>query len=366
MVKTHKLKSKFIWTIIILVGLIAAFSSAILHNGDVVFKKTESQLVIKKLKDIQAKGGVFELTQKDIDEVCSLYFENPKNNGGVTVKGINVEMLNDEILIKAPISYKNLNLLLTSRGKLKFLNGNITYVMGNFKIGNLMLPKKLVIHQISKLSNKNLYTQDDLIKISSKVFPFKINNFKIGDNKIVGTAQKLDIRKLFDSLDKKIGIQTGEELARAQQERQGGNENFKKVEKVEEKVEEKVQKKKGLEKIRAEVKKSRQVTQKKEENTLDTQVQAANKRLALNKVNGELKDAYSKVESSKEKQVVSIMILAVGKLQSNPSYNSTSDQIIVKAMYRKLDSKSKDRLKIALFTSINEESVEELKKSFGL
>ncbi len=60
------------------------------------------------------------------------------------------------------------------------------------------------------------------------------------------------------------------------------------------------------------------------------------------------------------------MILAVGKLQSNPSYNSTADQVTVKAMYSNLDPKSKDRLKIALFTSINGESIEELKQSFGL
>src|SRR5665647_2630472 len=103
MVKINKFKnSKFIWTIIILSGLLATFASIILYNCGVTFKKTESTEVIKKLKDIQAKGGVFELNQKDIDEVCSLYFENSKNKGDMTLRGVNIEMSNGEILIKAP------------------------------------------------------------------------------------------------------------------------------------------------------------------------------------------------------------------------------------------------------------------------
>ena len=359
MVKIHKLKSKLIWTIIILSGLISAFAWTILYNGDVVFKKTESIDVIKKIKNIKAKGGVFELTQKDINDLSSLYFQNPKNKGNITLRGVNIEMLNDEILndeilIKAPISYKNLDLLLTSRGRLNFSNGKITYVVGNFKIGNLPLPKKLVIDLISKISNETLYAQEDSIKISPGIFPFKINNFKIIHNKILGTAQKLDIKVLFDSIDKKTAIDTGKELVIVQQETQSGTKDVNKAEK------------KNLETIRAEVEKSRQVTQEKEDNTLDTQVQAANKRLALIKVDGELKDAYSKVESSKEKQVISIMILAVGKLQSNPSYNSTADQVTAKTMYSKLDSESKDRIKIALLTSINGKSIEKLRQSFGL
>ncbi len=231
MVKIHKLKTKLIWTIIILSVLIPAFVATILYNGDVTFKKTESTNIIKKLKGIQAKGGVFELTQKDIDEVCSLYFANPKNKGNITLKGVNVEMLNDEILIKAPISYKKIDLLLTSRGRLNFSNGNITYAIKNFKIGNLILPKKLVISQISKISNKTLYVEDDSIKISSSRFPFKINNFKIMDNKILGTAQKLDIKMLFDSFDNKTGTAIGKEIAKVNQETQGVTEDLNKLEK---------------------------------------------------------------------------------------------------------------------------------------
>lgn len=125
-------------------------------------------------------------------------------------------------------------------------------------------------------------------------------------------------------------------------------------------------KKKALDKIRSEVEKSKQVTDEKEKNTKDVQVQAVNKRLALIKVQGELKVAYSQVELPKEKQVLSIMISAVGKLEANPSYNSKPDQAYAKSIYNKLDADSKNDIKLALFTNIYKPSIPELKASLGL
>ena len=87
-----------------------------------------------------------------------------------------------------------------------------------------------------------------------------------------------------------------------------------------------INKKKELQIIRGEVQQSKNVTQKKEKNTNDVQVQAANKRLALIKVNDELNNAYTQVDSPKEKQVLSIIISTVGKLVDNPSYNFKSNK----------------------------------------
>ena len=101
----------------------------------------------------------------------------------MTLQGVNIEVINDELLIQSPISYKKLNLLFSSRGKLNFSNGEIAYAAENFSIGKLTLPKNLVISQISKLNNENFYVEDNLIKINPSVFPFKITNFKIVDNK---------------------------------------------------------------------------------------------------------------------------------------------------------------------------------------
>ena len=230
MSKTRKSKkNKLIWTLIILLGLVAAFGYSVLYNGGVVLKKTESTEVIQKLRNIQGKGGEFELTQKDVDELSNLL--SPKSKGDITLKGVNIEILNDELLIKVPISYKNVNLLFSSKGKLNFSNEKITYVAENFKIGKLALPKKLVISQISKLNNESFYAEDNSIKIDPSVFPFKINSFKIIDNKILGVAEKQDIKKIFEDVDRMSEDEVDKRIATVKQKIQSATAFMNKEEK---------------------------------------------------------------------------------------------------------------------------------------
>ena len=397
MARTKELKkNKLIWALIILLGALAVFAYSVLYNGGVVLKKTNSTEVISKLKNIQEKGGEFELTQKDIDEVSNLYFANAKSKGDITLQGINMEMLNDELLIQAPISYKKLNLLFSSRGKLTFTNGEIAYAAENFKIGKLSLPKSLVVSQISKLNNEKIYTEDNLIKINPTVFPFKINNLKLIDNKIVGTAEKLDIKMLFENIDKKNVQEIDKQLDTVEQKIQSATMLMNKAEKEKIKeiqntiesvkgksIEEKKkvisdtidkidkainktgdsEKKKELEKIKSEVEKAQQVTAEKEKKS---QEQTEIKRTALAKVQDELSGAYSEVQTSKEQQIISIMLSTVSKMVANPSYDSSSDQASVKAIYGTLDANSRNRVKGAIFSSVGGDSIGELRQAFGM
>ncbi|MBU3154200.1 hypothetical protein LL037_00910 [Clostridium estertheticum] len=127
-----------------------------------------------------------------------------------------------------------------------------------------------------------------------------------------------------------------------------------------------IDKKKELEIIRGEVEKSKYITREKEINTKDVLVKAANKRLLLIKVHGQLKNAYSLVESQNEKQVIAIMISTVGKLETNPSYDFKTDQASIKSTYNKLDANSKSNIKNAILCNIDGDSITQLKKSFGL
>jgi len=105
MSKDKKIKKGIlIGSLIILLGGLAVFAYSILYNGGVVLKKTASIEVMNKLKDIHRQGGKVELTQNDINELS--------------------------------------NLLLSSKDKLVFSNGQITYAPENFKIYKLKLLKK--------------------------------------------------------------------------------------------------------------------------------------------------------------------------------------------------------------------------------
>ncbi|MBZ9689187.1 hypothetical protein G9F72_023085 [Clostridium estertheticum] len=210
-------KIRGILTLIITLGALAVFAYMILYNGDVVVKKTDSTEVINKLIYIKAKGGEFGLIQKEIDELSNIYFEKPISKGNITLQGVNIKLLKDELLIEAPISFNKINLLLSSTGKLSFSNGKIAYVADNFKIGKLPLPKSLVISQLKKQNNKAFYVEDNIIKIKESVLPFKLTSLKIVDSKILGTAEKSDIKTLIEDFSNSNVADIDKQLATLEQ-----------------------------------------------------------------------------------------------------------------------------------------------------
>ncbi|MBU3189420.1 hypothetical protein K9O30_09940 [Clostridium bowmanii] len=130
-------------------------------------------------------------------------------------------------------------------------------------------------------------------------------------------------------------------------------------------------KQKKLEKIRAAVETSKQAAiseekQNTEENRKEPGKQKQTKLTVLEKLNEDLGGAYLQVETPKEKQIISKMRSTVSKLQRDASYNSSSDQASVKNSYSKLDKESKNRVKVALFTNIDGDSVGQLNQIFGL
>jgi uncharacterized protein YpmS len=352
-IKTKGLKiNKLMWAPIILLGALMIFAYFILYNDGVALKKTTSTGIILKIKDIQEKGGEFEITQKDIDEVISLYFSKPKNQGGVTVQGVNIEMLNDKLLIKASVSYKKLNLLFSSRGKINFSNGQIAYAVENFKIGKFPLPKGLVISQISKFNNENFYAEDNLIKVNPGVFPFRISSIKTADNKIQGVATKLDTKMLFQNVDNNNVEELNKQLAIMEQKVQSTTVPVSKEEK--DKIKEI---KNTIERV-----KGKSTEQKKKEAEEQRKIKVA----ALTKILNGLSNAYSRVETSKEQEIISIMLLTVSKMIENTSYDSSVDQASVASIYNTLDADSKNRVRCAIFWSVGGDNIRELKQAFGL
>jgi|GEM_PF-1328113 len=397
MVKTKEFKkNKLIWALIILFGALAIFSLSITYTGGEVIKKTTTTEVIGKLAVIQAKGGEFELTQKNIDELSSLYFAKAITKGDITLKGVNVEILNDELLIKAPISENKLNFLLTTKGKLSFSNGKVTYDADYFKIGLITLPKKLVISQISKFKNNSFSVEGNSIKINPSLFPFKINSLTIKDNKIIGMALGQVIIKSFEDLNKMSEVELDKQLDTLIQKIQtaiplmneGEKVKLTEIQDIIEKakgksLEEKKkvigdsikkigeainvaldsEKKKELEKIKVEAEKVQNAAAEKEK---IAEQQNEIRRSALTKAQGDLSGAYFQVESSKGKQMISIMQSSMGEMVSNPSYSSAGDQASVRSIYSTLDSDSKNKFKYALAVNIDAGNLSLLRQMFGI
>lgn len=390
-------RKKLMVVLIILVGILAAFAYMIFYNGGVTIKKTTTTEVIGKLASVQKKGGEFELTQKNIDELTNLYFSKAITKGSITLNGVDAEILNDELLIKAPISYKNIHLLFSSQGKISILNGKVTYDADYFKIGKLKLPKEFVLSQIIKLNNKSFNVEDNLIKVNPSMFPFKINSLTIKGNEIIGVSPKQGVLVSFDQINKMGVDEIDKQIALLKQKIQNATglmssdvekAKLKEVQDILDNaagksIEEKKQiisnsinkinevigevtdsaKKKELENIRSAAEKAQELAVEKEKITSQ---QNKSKQTALIKVRDELNGAYSQVGTSKEKQMVSIMQSTMGKLASNTSYNSSADQASVKSIYSTLDLQSKNKFKYVLATNIDSASLSVLRQVFGI
>ncbi len=195
--KVKKNKLKLMPIIIFVAFAILVYMS--LYNGQQVTQKTASPNVLQKLtKDILKNGGEFEITQEDMNGLIGLYFKNPISKGEITIKEINTKMLDGEILIEAPITYKKINLVFSTTGKIGVLDGEITYAADNFKIGKLTLPKKTIMSQISKHSKEDVfYVEDNIVKINTDKFPLNINSLEIKDDKLTGTLGFKGIKSPF-------------------------------------------------------------------------------------------------------------------------------------------------------------------------
>lgn len=317
-------KHILIGSLIIILGALSVFSYRIFYNGGMVLKETNTIDVMNKLKDIHGKGGKFELTQKDIDELSNLL--KPKTEGNFAFSGVNIEIVDDEILIEAPItynSYKKVRVLFSSRGRLHISEGKITYVPVNFKIGKITLPKNLVMAQVTKFNNENIYAKDNIIKIDQSVTPFKIDSFKIEDDKIVGTSTA----KVTGTSEENIKNEEEQKLVAISEDSTKGTS---------------VSPSRG----------SQQLTETRKD--------------SLEKVQEDLGDAYQQVDTLKEQKVISQIISTVSKMEDNPSYNATVDKSAVKSSYDKLDEASKDRLKATLIVNVDQDNLGDLIKAFGL
>ena len=212
MSRTSKSKKNKLIPIILLVA-VAVFAYMSLYKGEVVIKKTASSNIIQKLtKEVLVNGGEFEITQEDLNGLINLYFKSPMSNGDITIKEVNTEMVDGKILIEVPFSYKKIDLLFSSTGKLNVLDGEITYAADNFKIGKIILSKKFVMSQISKLKNKDaFYVEGDLVKIKTGKVTLKINSLQIKDDKILGTVGFKGIKASSEDKTSKANIDTTSE-----------------------------------------------------------------------------------------------------------------------------------------------------------
>lgn len=357
---------KIIITIIVafilgVVGMVTlAFSKGGYQKGD-----GSSLAAMTKIREGEKTGKEVEITKEELNEIIGAVFKKDITKGDITVKTPEGFLEENYIGFKAPVTYKGKELLLSTKGELKYEEGKIEYLPQSFKVGKLPLPKFAVLSILSKYIKADIIITKNSIMGDKKLIPFSINSLNIRNGVLYMTIDKFMVDSLFDNgKDVKIEVDKLKEQLKNIKEKSQDTEIQKKIDeaikiidkgdKTSNEVIEKI--KEDVKNIDKEVDKTLEELKKKEEEKLSS----------LKTVRGQLAGAIGSTGSSKGDEILSIMISTMENLISNPSYSYSGDVGRVKNIYSKLSSKEKDGVKKAILSNVNLSLVSDLRATFGI
>lgn len=384
--------------IFIITGIIVYLA---LNNGNYKTTYKESFEATKKIREAEKDGGVVEFNLEDINELAGTYFKNGRKKGDITIHGMNIEIHKNQINVKVPTQYKNTKILLSTSGKLSYENNSIVYQPEGFKIGSLSLPRNLVLKKMSKISNEDIKIQNDKIYVKKSIMPFNFSNIKVENEKIIVNIEKFVPSGLFKAVkDPNASLKNLEEdliklsnITTDEQEKQkinkaiedvkkvakDNNESTKTLDKVKnqlidiaEKVGDEQTKKEivaikeKVENVKNEVENTTQASNNVQNNNTNNNSAQASRQQALSKVYSQLSAAAGSLSSAEERAVIERMLSTISMMQSNPSYNYGGDEGAVRAIYSKLNTEQRNRVKSAIYSNVDSKTIAELRDAFGI
>lgn len=180
------IKLKRVLTIFLtIIILLAAFIYLITWNpSNIIASQSPSKELAEKIISIPKNNMSITLTNDELNQLIDLYPIGENSFGDLKVKGIYTEIANDKFNIYLPSNYKGINILIYTSGKPYLENGKIVYEINKFKIGKLILPKKIVLNIIKDKNIKNVSLKDNRIFIDTSVFQFKMKDIQLKDSSI--------------------------------------------------------------------------------------------------------------------------------------------------------------------------------------
>lgn len=177
----------------IVVIIIVAFGVMVKWNSGYSENVSGNLNAFNSLKNAVLYGGNVELTSDDINSLFANYLKEPVKRGPITIKNIYTDFENNEAEVKIPVSYKNINFLVSSQGKVSLKDNYITYTPDYFKVGLITVPKSLVLNKLKSANSDKLKVENGSLCISTSQLPVKINSFAIKSGKLVVGVDKLKI-----------------------------------------------------------------------------------------------------------------------------------------------------------------------------
>lgn len=397
MSKIFKIMLGVLVAIVIFIGTVLYLA---LSSGNYKTDYKETFEATKKIREAEKNGATVEFSINDINELAGTYFKKGRSKGQITINGMNVQINKEQISVKVPAQYKNTKLLLSTNGTLSYEDNRIAYKPQGFKIGRLRLPVNMAMKKMSKISNEDIKVVNDKIYVTKTVIPFNFTSLKVENGKVIAYIEKFIPSGLFKAVkDPKASLTKLEEdlaklstLTTNEQEKEkiniaiedvktavkNNNSSIETLDKVKnelidiaEKVADEQTKKEigaikeNVEKVKNEVENNEQASNSEQSSQNNNNAQASRQQ-ALSKVYSQLSGAAGSLPTAQERAVIERMLSTIGMMQSNPSYNYGGDEGAVKAIYSKLTPEQRNRVKSAIYSSVDSKTIVELRNAFGI
>jgi hypothetical protein len=287
--------------LLIIILVIGILVNLILYKGNImVFKVNPSVNTVSKALSVEKTGGTLQLKQEDLNGILEFYLTKSIKNSNI--KGIYSILDKSEIELYIPASYKNINFLLYTKGKLSYQDKKINFEPSSFKVGRINLSVKFVMEKLQKyFKNENIMVNNSTISINSDLIPFDFTSLTMKDNLL-----EAGIAKVVNPVVGQAPTPSNQPSAVVDQ----------------------------------------------------------NKALLI-KASNQLNGVYSSASTEAEKQIVSSMRSVIGKMINNSNYPYKTEADQTKANYSKLSQSEKDDLKNAMMDNMDMQTVKKLKATFG-
>lgn len=365
------LKKISVFIAIILI-ITAVFFVMILWNGKYTAPLSTGIEAADKIREVQKKGGMVSFDEKECNELIDIYFRKYFGKGTLSVKGMYAFLDGNSIILKAPVKYKNISMVLAAEGTVSYADGSLNFTPQYFKAGMFRIPKSIVLKAMKKYV-KAIAVSKGRISIPKSSMPFSISYAEIKDGKFVMNISYA-ANGLFD--DKIAALKKAEKGLISMQPKASTKAEKEKIEDTIEEIKKVVE---NPDKVNASVVKDvdnkiNDIIQISQNNENKSQAQKIKeglgtseqkKKQSLSRVNSELSSAMASLGSSDEKQVIELMQSAIYKMMQSTSYNYGSDVSAVKDKYRSLSESSRKDVKSAILYNVDSGTITDLRKTFG-
>lgn len=198
MTKSKKKFKKVLIVVIILVAAAAAvFCSLLFSNSSYSLKQYKSfGELFDKIVEAQKGTGTVELNENELNGILSPFLQKSRNFKGITVKGENIKIGQKSLDFYVPISFKGIDMLASTSGRVYLDGSNIVYSPEYFKVGKINLPKSYVIEKLSGKLGNNVKVEDEKFVISKSILPVDIDNIEVSQGKLVLKINKAGFEKI--------------------------------------------------------------------------------------------------------------------------------------------------------------------------